>query len=228
MPEIRVLIVDDHAILRDGIRSLLERQDDMVVVGEASNGLEALSQVSVINPDIVLMDIAMPGMNGIEATHQIKDLYPEVKILVLTQHDNREYIEPLLQAGASGYILKRSGGKEVVNAIRHVYEDSGYLEPGIVQKIISDYRQQKNATLEEAPHLTTREKQILTLTISGKSNKEIAQVLGISPKTVSVHRSNIMTKLDVHNSFELIHYVSRHPELTDNPALFKADSLEEI
>lgn len=227
MPEVRVLIVDDHAILRDGIRSLLERQDDIVVVGEAGNGLEALSQVSALLPDIVLMDIAMPGMNGIEATHQIKELYPDVKILVLTQHDNREYIEPLLQAGASGYILKRSGGKEVVNAIRHVYEDSGYLEPGIAQKIISDYRQQKTSLLEETPHLTTREKQILNLTISGKSNKEIAQSLGISPKTVSVHRSNIMSKLDVHNSFELIHYVTRHPELSDNTAPIKPIITEE-
>lgn len=227
MPEVRVLIVDDHAILRDGIRSLLERQDDIVVVGEAGNGLEALSQVSALLPDIVLMDIAMPGMNGIEATHQIKELYPDVKILVLTQHDNREYIEPLLQAGASGYILKRSGGKEVVNAIRHVYEDSGYLEPGIAQKIISDYRQQKSSLLEETPHLTTREKQILNLTISGKSNKEIAQSLGISPKTVSVHRSNIMSKLDVHNSFELIHYVTRHPELSDNTAPIKTIITEE-
>ena len=227
MPEVRVLIVDDHAILRDGIRSLLERQDDIVVVGEAGNGLEALSQVSALIPDIVLMDIAMPGMNGIEATHQIKELYPDVKILVLTQHDNREYIEPLLQAGASGYILKRSGGKEVVNAIRHVYEDSGYLEPGIAQKIISDYRQQKSSFLEETPHLTTREKQILNLTISGKSNKEIAQSLGISPKTVSVHRSNIMSKLDVHNSFELIHYVTRHPELSDNTAPIKPIITEE-
>lgn len=227
MPEVRVLIVDDHAILRDGIRSLLERQDDIVVVGEAGNGLEALSQVSALLPDIVLMDIAMPGMNGIEATHQIKELYPDVKILVLTQHDNREYIEPLLQAGASGYILKRSGGKEVVNAIRHVYEDSGYLEPGIAQKIISDYRQQKTSLLEENPHLTTREKQVLNLTISGKSNKEIAQSLGISPKTVSVHRSNIMSKLDVHNSFELIHYVTRHPELSDNTAPLKPIITEE-
>ncbi len=227
MPEIRVLIVDDHAILRDGIRSLLERQEDMLVVGEASTGLEALSQVSALLPDIVLMDIAMPGMNGIEATHQIKELYPQVKILVLTQHDNREYIEPLLQAGASGYILKRSGGKEVVSAIRHVYEDSGYLEPGIAQKIISDYRQQKTNLPEEIPHLTTREKQILNLTTSGKSNKEIAQMLGISPKTVSVHRSNIMTKLDIRNSFELIHFLTRHPELMENIASNKSNHIKE-
>ncbi len=222
MAEIRVLIVDDHAILRDGIRSLLERQEDISVVGEAGNGFEALEKVRDLLPDVVLMDIAMPGMNGIDATREIKELFPAVKILVLTQHDNKEYVDPLLKAGASGYILKRSGGKEVVNAIHLVNEESGYLEPGIAQKVISEYRNQKALESEKYPHLTAREREILKLTITGKSSKEIALLLGISPKTVSVHRSNIMSKLNVHNGIELMHYVSHHSYLTENISIMES------
>lgn len=210
MSEIRILIVDDHAILRDGIRSLLERQEDMRVVGEAGNGLEALTKASELNPDMILMDIAMPEMNGLEATQQIKKLFPNIKILILSQHDNREYIEPLLKAGASGYVLKRSGGREVVQAIRQVYHHGAFLEASVAREVLSDYAHQGRGKGENLPHLTEREMQILKLVIRGKSNKEIAQMLVISPKTVSVHRSNIMEKLGVHNSFDLIRYVSQH------------------
>ena len=139
MHEIRVLVVDDHAILRDGIRSLLERQDSMTVIGEAASGQEALAQIGELIPDIVLMDINMPGMNGLEATRYIKELYPQVKILILTQHDSQEYISPLLQAGASGYVLKRSGGREVVNAIRQVYDEGAFLEPSVTRQVLSQF-----------------------------------------------------------------------------------------
>ena len=211
MDEIRVLIVDDHAILRDGIRSLLERQNDITVVGEAVDGREALARVSELLPDIILMDIAMPEIDGIEATHQIKNLYPEVKVLILTQYDSQEYIEPLLKAGASGYVLKNSGGLELVSAIRHVSVEGAFLEPKITRQLLESYTQEPGHKHAAYPQLTSREKQIVELLATGKSNKEIAHHLSISPKTVSVHRSNIMTKLGVHNSFELIRYITRNP-----------------
>lgn len=210
MHEIRVLVVDDHAILRDGIRSLLERQDDMTVIGEAANGQEALEQIAGLHPDIVLMDINMPGMNGLEATRHVKTLYPHVKILILTQHDSQEYISPLLQAGASGYVLKRSGGREVVNAIRQVFEQGAYLEPRVARQVLNQYSNGERTREQGIESLTEREHEVLRLISIGKSNKEIARELVISPKTVSVHRTNIMTKLDVKNSFELIRFVTTH------------------
>jgi len=209
-PDIRVLIVDDHAILRDGIRSLLERQEGIVVVGEACNGREALEQVGQCQPDIVLMDVAMPEMDGIEATRRFKAEYPHVDILILTQHDDHEYIKPLLRVGAAGYVLKRSGGKEVVTAIREVIKDGAYLESSVARRVLDEYSDPRDGEEGATPHLTDREREVLNLVLAGKSNKEIGQMLIISPKTVSVHRSNIMSKLNVHNSFELMRYVKRH------------------
>ena len=210
MPDIRVLIVDDHAILRDGIRSLLERQEGIAVVGEASNGLEALARVGELEPDIVLMDIAMPEMDGLEATRRVKEDYPDIRVLILTQHDSQEYVTPLLQAGASGYVLKRSGGREVVAAIRQVHEKGAFLEPVVARQVLHDYAQTTEVTEADRPTLTEREREVLELVVEGKSNREIALALVISPKTVSVHRSNIMAKLDVHNSVELVRYVMQH------------------
>lgn len=207
MSDIRVLIVDDHAILRDGIRSLLERQDGITVVAEASNGREALARVDEFAPDIVLMDVAMPVMDGLEATRRLKETHPEVRVLILTQHDSQEYVAPLLQAGASGYVLKRSGGREVVTAIRQVYEEGAFLEPSVAHHLLRDYADDENTA---GPSLTERERQVLELVVEGKSNKEIARMLVISPKTVSVHRSNIMSKLGVHNSVELVRFVIEH------------------
>ena len=171
MPEIRVVIVDDHAILRDGIRSLLERQDDIEVVAEASNGREALETVRLFQPDIVLMDVAMPEMNGLEATRLIKLEFPDVHDLILTQHDNREYIAPLLQAGASGYVLKRSGGREVVMAIRQVYTIRPTLKQASPVGCLKVLRHWENKISQP---LTAREKQVLKHIIAGKTNKEIA------------------------------------------------------
>ncbi len=210
MSDIQVLIVDDHAILRDGIRSLLDRQEGINVVGEASNGREALTRVSELRPDIVLMDVAMPVMDGLEATRRIRETYPDIRVLILTQHDSREYVAPLLQAGASGYVLKRSGGREVVTAIRQVYEEGAFLEPSVARQVLHEYIQADEGELAERPYLTERERQVLKLVVEGKSNKEIARALVISPKTVSVHRSNIMAKLGVHNSVELVRYVMEH------------------
>jgi two-component system response regulator NreC len=208
---IRVLIADDHAILRDGIRSILESQEDIIVVGEASHGEEALELVSKLIPDIVLMDISMPKTNGLEATRLIKERFPQVKVLILTQHDNREYIAPALGAGASGYVLKRSGRREMLNALRQVYEQGAFLTGNITKEVLKEYSQNGYHKKEEEQHLTDREQQVLQLIVEGKSNKEIALELGISPKTVSVHRTNLMLKLNVQNTVELIRYASKIP-----------------
>ena len=208
---IRVLVVDDHAILRDGIRSLLESQEDILVVGEAGNGSEALESISISLPDIVLMDISMPKTNGLEATRSIKERFPHVKVLILTQHDNREYIAPALGAGASGYVLKRSGRRELLNAIRQVHEQGAFLTNKITQEVLQEYSQPGRNGSKTESRLTDREHQVLQLIVEGKSNKEIALTLGISPKTVSVHRTNIMTKLGVQNAVELIRVATSHP-----------------
>jgi two-component system, NarL family, response regulator LiaR len=208
MDKIRVLITDDHAILRDGIRSLLERQDDIEVIGEASNGREAVALTGELKPDLVLMDVAMPEMNGLEATRQIKSLYPEVRVLILTQHDDREYIEPALQAGASGYVLKRSGGREVLSAIYQVYESGAFLEPSVARQVMDGYAQPGSD--KNRPALTERETEILRMMVDGNTTKEIATLLKISPKTVSVHRSNLMSKLDVRSNLELLRYAAQH------------------
>jgi DNA-binding NarL/FixJ family response regulator len=206
---IKVLVVDDHAILRDGIRSLLESQEDILVVGEAENGVEAIEFLKICFPDIVLMDISMPQMNGLEATRYIREHFPQVKVLILTQHDNYEYVSPALQAGAAGYVLKRSGRREMLNALRQVYEQGAFLTGKITRDVLhahsgGSYRDQKN-------HLTERERQVLQMIVDGKSNKAIACELGISPKTVSVHRTNGMTKLDVQTTVELIRFVASNP-----------------
>lgn len=211
---INVLVVDDHAILRDGIRSILESQEDITVVGEASDGSEAFEFTSRLHPDVVLMDISMPKTSGLEATRMIKDKFPNIKVLILTQHDNREYIAPALAAGASGYVLKRSGRREILTAIRQVYEQGTFITTSVIQELLQTEPRSQSSGKLDGLHLTYRERQVLKLIIEGKSNKEIGLEIAISPKTVSVHRTNIMSKLDVQNTVELIRYVSNHPSLT--------------
>jgi len=213
---INVLVVDDHAILRDGIRSMLESQEDIRVLGEAENGAEAIEFIKGCQPDIVLMDISMPKMNGLEATRFIHDHFPQVKVLILTQHDNLEYIAPALQAGAAGYVLKRSGRRELLNALRQVHEQGVFLTGRVTRELLQDYSQEGGNHRSEGHHLTEREREVLQLIVDGKSNKEIATTLGISTKTVSVHRTNIMAKLDVQTTVELIRFVSRNQLLTSS------------
>jgi DNA-binding NarL/FixJ family response regulator len=215
---IRVLVVDDHAILRDGIRSLLESQEDINVIGEASDGSEALELTGILHPDVVLMDISMPKMNGLEATRLIKASHPDVRVLILTQHDNREYITPALEAGASGYVLKRSGRREMLTAIRQVYEHGSFITSNIVQEILPSNQSVKYSGGLSGLHLTERERQVLKMIVDGKSNKEIALELGISPKTVSVHHTNLMTKLGVHNTVALIRFIANNPSINLSPA----------
>jgi DNA-binding NarL/FixJ family response regulator len=160
---IRVLVADDHAILRDGIRSLLESQEDILVVGEAENGMEAIEFVKACPPDIVLMDISMPQMNGLEATRFIRDHFPRVKVLVLTQHDNHEYIATALQAGAAGYVLKRSGRRELLNALRQVHEQGAFLAGRITKELLQDYCHEGGNHRGEDNRLTERERQVLQM-----------------------------------------------------------------
>jgi len=205
--KIRILVVDDHAIMRDGIRALLNLRDDIEIVGEASEGNEAIEKAEELAPDVVVMDIAMPGMDGLEATRRITKKNPKVKVLVLSQHDNKEYILSAIKAGVVGYVPKRALGLELVSAIRAVHQGDSYLYPSAAAAVIRDYL--KGAVKEPYDRLTAREREILTLIAEGHTSREIADKLFISLKTVLGHRTKIMEKLDLHNRSELIKYAIR-------------------
>ncbi len=208
--KIRVLIADDHAIIRSGVRLLLETQEDMEVVGEARNGDQAVALAEKLRPNLVLMDIAMPGMTGTEATRQIKARHPEIQVLVLTMHRSDEYFFEVLKAGASGYVLKAAETNEVIAAIRSVARGEVFLHPSMVKQLLSDYLSRvKEAEDPDHPWLTTREKEILHLLAEGYSNNEIAEKLVISPSTVHTHRSNLMQKLNLNSRHELIQFARR-------------------
>ncbi|HJX13871.1 MAG TPA: response regulator transcription factor [Dehalococcoidales bacterium] len=207
MHKIKVLIVDDHAIMRDGIRALLSINEDIEVVGEASEGKEALKKVPELKPDVIVMDIAMPGMDGMEATRQMVKGNSKVKVLVLTQHDNKEYILSAIKAGAAGFVPKRAMGSELVSAIRAVNRGDSVLYPSVASALIEDYRQR--AELDPYDRLTAREREILRLIAEGHTSQEIADMLVISLKTVLGHRTKIMEKLDIHNRTELIKFAMR-------------------
>ncbi|CAG0944726.1 Oxygen regulatory protein NreC [Anaerolineae bacterium] len=208
MSKIRVLLADDHAVLREGLRTLLSLQENIEVVGEAENGQLAVEMVKQLRPDVVVMDIAMPVMDGLEATRVLKQQQPDARVLILSQHDNREYVFSVLQAGAAGYVLKKSGGAEVITAIRSVFKEGAYLPPGIAREVMDRYIQRPTAETGR-PHLTEREKEVLRMIAEGQSNKGIAELLCLSVKTVMAHRTNIMEKLDIHSSTELVKYAIR-------------------
>jgi DNA-binding NarL/FixJ family response regulator len=193
--------------MRDGIRALLSVNDDIQVIGEASEGREAIKKVQELVPDVIIMDLAMPGMDGMEATRQIIKGNPKAKILVLTQHENKEYVLSAIKAGAVGFILKRALGSELVSAIRTIYQGDTVLYPSVASALIEDYRQRKE--LDPYDRLTTREREVLKLIAEGHTSQEIAELLVISLKTVLGHRTKIMDKLDIHNRTELIKFAMR-------------------
>ena len=205
-PKIRVLIVDDHAILREGVRALLQLQADIEVVGEASNGTEAIEAAARLDPDVVLMDIAMPGLGGIEAAIELKKQGRRAKILILSQYEDREYVRRLLKAGVSGYVLKKSAGAELANAIRAVHRGGLVLDPEVARTAMEEANPAAPGARDPYEALTDREKQVLKLVAEGKSNKEVAEVLGISVKTAMSHREHVMEKLGVHNRTELVKF----------------------
>ena len=205
-PKIRVLIVDDHAILREGVRALLQLHADLEVVGEASNGTQAIDAVAKLDPDVVLMDIAMPGLGGIEAALEMKKQGRRAKILILSQYEDREYVRRLLKAGVSGYVLKKSAGAELANAIRAVHRGGLVLDPEVARTAMEEANPAVPGAADPYDALTDREKQVLKLVAEGKSNKEVAEVLGISVKTAMSHREHVMEKLGVHNRTELVRF----------------------
>jgi len=210
MSKIKILIADDHKILRQGIRSLLAPQPDFEVIGETADGPETLKETFKLKPDVVLMDIGMPNLNGFEATRQIKKKLPEVKVLVLTMYLDDEYVLQALQSGASGYVLKDVAVEELVTAIRAVNNDQYYLSPSISRTVIDAYlRKTEKGEKESSELLTAREKEIVQLIAEGYTNKEIAAKLYISVKTVDAHRSHIMEKLDIHDVALLVKYAIR-------------------
>ena len=216
MPKIRVLVVDDHAVVRDGLCALLRLTPDIEVVGEAGNGREALEMVKKLLPDVVLMDIAMPIMGGLEATRRICKEFPGTKVLALTQYDDREYVFPVIEAGAAGFVSKTAASSEVATGIRSIYRGDSYLSPSVARLLVEDYQQGTTIKRGHDPYgeLTDREREILKLLAEGHTTQEIAKMLAISPKTVDGHKTNLMAKLDLHNRADLIKYALRKGIIT--------------
>ena len=208
---IRVLLVDDHAVERQGIRALLEVQPDIVVVAEAANGLEALPLIGSSAPDVIVTETIMPRMNGLELTGQVQRRYPQIRTLALTRNDRQDCVLRIVQAGASGYLLKTVSADELVAAVRAVMHGSRVLQPPALETVLDDYLQRVNdpGSLRPADELTAREREVLKLISEGNSNQEIADLLCLSRKTVETHRGNVMEKLDIHKVTDLVKYAIR-------------------
>jgi len=207
MAKIRVLLAEDHVIVREGTRELVQHEPDMEVVGEAGDGEEAVQLATKLRPDVVIMDIAMPKLNGIEATKQIKELYPSTAVLVLTAYDDDQYVFALLEAGAAGYLLKNVRGRELIDAIRAVYAGESVLHPAITRKVIESFLPAgKPAERRIAEPLSEREMEVIKLAGRGMSNKDIAEELSLSVRTVQAHLGNIFNKLGVGSRTEAVLY----------------------
>ena len=202
MKKIEVLIVDDHAILRAGLRTLLNLQPDMEVVGEAAEGLEAVEKVKRLEPDVVLMDITLPGLEGLEVAKKLKKTHPDVKVLILTMHEDRRFLYSALKAGASGYVVKRAADTELIDAIRAAYRGDVFLHPSMAKIVAEDYVEQ--AGTEKG--LSDREREVLRLIAEGRTYKEMAKVLGVSVKTIETYRERIKEKLGLHTRAEMVRY----------------------
>lgn len=204
---IRVLLVDDHAMVRKGFRLILEAQPDMEISGEAGNGREAVELAEKLHPDVVVMDVAMPELNGIEATRRLAASSPHSRVLALSMHKDSVYVREILRAGARGYLLKDSIDTDLINAVRAVARGDGYISPGVSDAVLSDYRRHVSDPLDL---LTSREREVLQMIAESKTNKEIAASLNLSVYTVEAHRGKIMEKLNLHSTGELVRFAVRH------------------
>jgi len=211
MKKIRVLIVDDHTLVRDGIRALLALVADIEVVGEASNGKEALEKTKELSPDVVLMDLAMPVMGGLEATRRIRREYAQVKVLALTQYDDSEYVVPIIQAGARGFVTKMGAFSELTAAIQAVYRGEAFLSPSAAAALIEECQHEIPTEGDKDPYnqLTDREREVLKLVAEGHTARQIADMLVVSPKTVEWYKTSLMHKLNIRNRTDLIKFAIR-------------------
>jgi DNA-binding NarL/FixJ family response regulator len=207
MKRIRILLADDHAVVRQGFKMILAEQPDMEIVGEAGNGREAVELAEQLRPDIVVMDVAMPELNGIEATRRMASSVPHARVVALSMHKDSVYVREILRAGARGYLLKDSVAGDLVSAIRAVASGEGYLSPAISNAVLDDYRKHVTNPIDM---LTSREREVLQMLAEGKTNKEIAVVLNLSVYTVDAHRGRIMEKLNVHSINELVRFAVRN------------------
>jgi two-component system response regulator NreC len=218
MKRIRVVVADDHTIVRQGLLALLNEQQDIEVVAEAEDGRDALKKVEKFLPDILILDVGMPRLNGLEAARQIKRQNQTVKILMLTMHSDEEYIFETLKAGASGYLLKDAAATELITAIHSIHSGQSYLSPSVSHRVIENYIRRSDPPNNEdtGSHklLTEREREVLQLVAEGKTNREIADILNISIKTVDNHRTNLMNKLDIHDRAGIVRYAIRKGIIT--------------
>ena len=216
MKKIKVLIVDDHTLVRDGIRSLLGLVADIEVVGEATNGREALQQIKQLMPDVVLMDLAMPLMSGLDTTRRIRREFPETRVLALTQYDDSEYVIPVIEAGARGFVSKMAAFSELASAIQAVYKGESFLSPSAAAALVEECQQKTTSEGGQDPYqqLTDKEREVLKLVAEGRTAREIADVLVVSPKTVEWYKTSLMNKLNIHNRTDLIKFAIRKRVIT--------------
>jgi DNA-binding NarL/FixJ family response regulator len=205
--KIRILLADDHAVVRRGFRALLNAESDLEVIGEASNGLEAIEQALALQPDVVVMDVTMPNLNGIEATRRLAQQAARVRVLALSMHKDAVYVREILRAGARGYLLKDSPETDLLTAVRAVAKGEGYISPAVSDAVLTDYRKHVTNPIDL---LTSREREVLQRIAEGQTNKEIASALELSVYTVEAHRGRIMEKLNVHSSGELVRFAVRN------------------
>jgi two-component system, NarL family, response regulator NreC len=211
MAKLRLLLGDDHMLVRHGLRKILEERPDWEIVGEASDGRATVQQAIALKPDVAVLDIGMPFLNGIDATRQIVRKVPGVKVLMLSMHCDEAYVTRALAAGAVGYLLKDSAGEDLINAVAALAEGQSFFSPAVAQLMLNDYVRRAGQTVvaDRYDSLSDREREIFQLVAEGRSNKDVAEILSISPATVETHRARILQKLDVHNTAELVLYAVR-------------------